>query len=147
MADPAPTTAIPVEQHVLDRVRAYLDEHDVLTLYVTQFRMAYTLGLTNASLPELVILDVSDTATALLDRIATQCAEGELEIGPAMFVADHDGEEHTLRVLPHDPAEHPDPTLARCLFGAEVEVRVLDLRSCPCSRCLGYEGDGGYLCR
>lgn len=145
MSEVAPTKQISVEQHVLDRVRAVLDEEDLLTIHASQFEFTYTVGLTDALLPELAVTDVAESATAWLNALATRCADGELEIGVAMQLTDEDGGEHALMLVRHDPAVHPDPTLSRCLYGDRLDVRLIDLRSCSCARCLGCDSERGYL--
>jgi hypothetical protein len=142
----SPVTPVPVEQHVLDGVRDYLDEHDIITVYTGEHAgdMIYTIGLTNAGLPELALIGVPAAIGNWLDRVARQAAEGEVEIGPSMTVTDRDGHQHIVWLAPHDPAVDPDPTLSRCLFGDDLDLRVLNLWSCACPRCADA-GDGRGL--
>jgi hypothetical protein len=145
MYDVAPPQQVEVEQAVLDRAREALGERDLLTIHAPEGVAVYTVGLTDALLPELAVFDPPPLAGAWLEALANRCAEGELEIGPAMQLTEQDGGEHTLTLVRHDPMAHPDLALSRCLYGAEMDTRVIDLRSCLCARCQGCNSERGYL--
>lgn len=146
MANPPPTMTPPIDDALLDHVRAHIATHHWLVVHAPQDAMTYTLGLTAYDLPELVVCPVGDPLTIQVDRWAARCVSGELELAAIVTVADLNLREHAFATRGYDVANRGGLDLARALYGSRLAAREIDVRSCRCVPCrsgLYHRGSAG----
>lgn len=136
MANPPVTMTPTVDEAVLARVRAYLDQHTWLVVHVPQEAMSYTVGLTSYQLPELLVLAQRDDALRRqLDQWAARSVAGELQLGPTVTVQDLELRHHTFPTRSYDIAARGGLWLARALFGRQLIAREIAVGACRCLPC------------
>lgn len=113
-------------------LRDRLTGHGAWVVRAPQFDLAYTAGLTARGLPELLLLGASDPHVAMLTAMADHYATVEPRPDPASGLVPPPHTPHRWRMCAYDPVVHPDLPVARGLFGEEVSVTVVDVRSCHC---------------